>query len=99
MDFPSNFAPLNRDQYIDWRTGQLLNTDAYDPASVDMMVEALYLAANSYEEMELLREYFDKKEFEKLGRLIWCWSFDYAEAAATHKAEQEYDNNQTDPWI
>lgn len=99
MDYPENFAPLDRARYIEWRTCQLLNTDNYDPASFDNLYEAFLMAGNSHEEMALLKEYFDGKEFEKLGRLIWVWAFDYAEAAAERCAINEWDEGRTNPWL
>lgn len=99
MDFPSNFAPLDRANYIEHRACQLMNSGKHDPADFDNLHEAFLLAGNSPEEMDLLREYFANKEFEKLGRMIWVWAWDYAEAAAERQAAQEYDNGDSDPWL
>ena len=54
MDFPDNFGPISRAQYIDERTCRLLNTEAYDPVTPDNFAEAVAKAINSQEEMEPL---------------------------------------------
>ena len=97
MDFPENFGPISREQYIERRACRLLNTEAYDPVSPDNFAEAIQKACNSEEEMETLRDYSDQREFEKLGRMIWVWSYDNCEAKAEAKAAEEYDSGNIDP--
>lgn len=99
MDYPENHAPRDRSQYIEDRACKLMNSGKYDPADFDNLHEAFLLAGNSREEMDLLADYIDTKDFEKLGRLIYVWSFDYAEAAAERQASEEWESGRTDPWL
>lgn len=96
MDFPENFGPISRAQYIEERTCRLLNTEAYDPVTPDNFAEAILKACNSEEEMETLRDYSDQRKFEQLGRMVWVWSFDNCEAKAAQKAAEEYDSGNID---
>lgn len=99
MDFPENFAPISRANYIEDRACQLLNTEAYDPTDPENFSAAILKAVNSQEEMETLKDYCDQREFEKLGRMIWVWSYDYCEAKAEAKAAEEYDSGNIDPYL
>lgn len=99
MDYPENFAPISRENFIESRVVQLLNTENYNPADIDNIVDAIALALNSREEQELLQDYFDKKDYEKLGRLVWVWAFDHAESTAQRRAEKEWEDGKVDPWL
>ena len=99
MDYPENFAPISRSNYIDDRVVQLMNTEPYNPASPENIMDAVELALNSQDELERLQDYFDQRDFEKLGRMIWVWAMDYAENTAQRRAEKEYDEGRINPWL
>lgn len=77
----------DEDEYIEQRVKQLLKEDEYDPTDVGHLAEAISEAKEV--DQQIIRDYIQKKEWDKLGLKLFCMSYDYMEGFATSHAESE----------
>lgn len=62
----------------------------YNPNHFDNFVEAI--AEASQDNIETIDDYMAQREFEKLGRALWCISLEYWEKKAKDKSPEVYYN-------
>ena len=75
------------------RTKQLMSESyAHDDCDFNNICDCLGSA--TAEEAESITEYARKKDFEKLGRLIWSISYKYCSHFAEQQAIDEYHNGE-----
>lgn len=77
----------DKEEWIRCRTESLLEDD-YDPNAFDNFCEAISEA--SPDEIETLQDYLEQREFEKLGRALWCIALEKMEAQAEAQAIKDY---------
>jgi len=81
-----NYA--NAEDAIDARVKELCNHHAdYDHTLFANFSQDIYSA--TAEQAESIEDYLKSKDFEKLGRLLWCISFESREKLATIQAQNE----------
>ena len=80
---------------IEERVKYLVNHDSnYDNTLFENFSEDIYSATT--EQAQSIEEYLRNKDFEKLGRLMWCISFEYREKRAQIQANKEFENGDLD---
>jgi predicted nucleotidyltransferase len=76
--------------YIEERVPELMQTKEYDPSDVSHMAEAISEA--SAIDQETIRDFIERKEWDKLGAKLFYMTYEYmehfAEAAAQREVEQ-----------
>lgn len=73
---------------IEERVKDLINHHAdYDHTLFENFSQDIYSA--TAEQAESIEDYLKSKDFEKLGRLLWCISFESREKLATIQAQNE----------
>jgi len=76
--------------YIEERVPELMATKDYDPSDVSHMAEAISEA--SAIDQETIRDFIERKEWDKLGAKLFYMTYEYmekyAEAAAQREVEQ-----------
>ena len=76
--------------YIQERVPELMATKDYDPSDVSHMAEAISEA--SAIDQETIRDFIERKEWDKLGAKLFYMTYEYmehfAEAAAQREVEQ-----------
>lgn len=77
----------DEDEYIEQRVFELLKEEDYDPINVSHIAEAISEAKEV--DQQIIRDYIEKKEWDKLGLKLFCMSYDYMERFATSHAESE----------
>jgi hypothetical protein len=76
---------------IEDRVKELCNHNAdYDHRLFENFSQDVYSA--TIEQAESIEDYLKSKDFEKLGRLLWCISFESREKSARIQAQNEFDN-------
>lgn len=68
----------------------LYHNDDYNCCLFENFSEDIYSATT--EQAQSIEEYLQNKDFEKLGRLLWCISMESREKFARIQAEKEMDN-------
>ena len=68
----------------------LYHNDDYNCCLFENFSEDIYSA--TAEQAQSIEEYLQNKDFEKLGRLLWCISMESREKFARIQAEKEMDN-------
>ena len=71
---------------LDERISELLK-DEYDPADIGHMSEAIS-EADSHDQ-ETIRDYIEKRDWEKLGLKLWTISYNYMEKIAENHAQED----------
>jgi hypothetical protein len=78
---------------IEDRTKELCNHNAdYDHTLFENFSQDVFSA--TIEQAESIEDYLKSKDFEKLGRLLWCISVESREKSATIQAQNEYENGE-----
>jgi len=78
---------------IEDRTKELCNHNAdYDHTLFENFSQDVFSA--TIEQAESIEDYLKSKDFEKLGRLLWCISVESREKLATIQAQNEYENGE-----
>ena len=81
----------NYDEKISDRVKEYMSEGSlYDPYKWENFSETIYSAKQ--EEVNSILEYSKNKEFEKLGRAIWCLVLEGMEKEAENKAADDYNN-------
>jgi len=75
--------------YIEQRVPELMRTKDYDPADVSHMAEAISEA--SAIDQETIRDFIERKEWDKLGAKLFYMSYEYMEHFAESKAQREVE--------
>jgi len=76
--------------YIEERVAELMKTEDYDPSDVSHMGEAIS-QANAIDQ-ETIRDFIERKEWDKLGAKLFYMTYEYMEEFATHAAQREVSN-------
>ena len=76
--------------YIEERVPELMQTKDYDPADVSHMAEAISEA--SAIDQETIRDFIERKEWDKLGAKLFYMSYEYMEKFAESAAQREVSN-------
>jgi hypothetical protein len=80
---------------IEERVRDLVNHDAdYDHTLFKNFSEDIYSATT--EQAQSIEEYLRNKDFEKLGRLMWCISVESREKLAQIQAVNDFENGELD---
>ena len=80
---------------IDERVKELTNHDSdYDHTLFENFSEDIYSA--TIEQANSIEEYLRNKDFEKLGRFLWCLSVTNREEKAKIQANNEFENGDLD---
>jgi hypothetical protein len=80
---------------IDERVKYLVNhVDDYDHTLFENWIEDINSA--TIEEANSIEEYLKSKDFEKLGRLLWCISVKSREEHAQIQAQLDWENGELD---
>jgi hypothetical protein len=80
---------------IDARVKELCNHNAdYDHTLFENFSEDIYSA--TAEQAESIEDYLKSKDFEKLGRLLWCISVESRQESARIQAEKDFENGELD---
>ena len=80
---------------IDERVRDLVNHNAdYDHTLFENFSEDIYSATT--EQAQSIEEYLRNKDFEKLGRLLWCISVESREKHAQIQAVNDFENGEFD---
>lgn len=75
--------------YIEERVIELMK-DEYDPSDVGHMAEAISEA--STDDQEIIRDFIERKEWDKLGAKLFYMTYDYMEKFAESTAQREVEN-------
>ena len=75
--------------WIEERVASLMNEDDFDPSSVAHMSEAISEA--SEDDQETIRDFIERKEWDKLGAKLFYMSYDYMEKFAQNAAQREVE--------
>ena len=76
--------------YIEERTYELMKLgEDYDPTDVGRMSEAISEA--SEDDQEIIRDFIERKEWDKLGAKLFYMSYDYMEKFAQSAAQREVE--------
>ena len=76
--------------YIEERTYELMKLgEDYDPTDVGRMSEAISEA--SEDDQEIIRDFIERKEWDKLGAKLFYMSYDYMEKFAESAAQREVE--------
>ena len=77
--------------YIEERTYKLMKLgEEYDPTDIGHMAEAISEA--SEDDQEIIRDFIERKEWDKLGAKLFYMSYDYMEKFAESAAQREVSN-------
>jgi hypothetical protein len=76
--------------YIEERVPELMRTDEYDPSDVGHMAEAISEA--SADDQEVIRDFIERKEWDKLGAKLFYLTYEYMEKFAESEAQREVEN-------
>ena len=77
---------------IEERVKELVNHHAdYDHTLFENFSEDIYSA--TIEQAESIEEYLKSKDFEKLGRLMWCISVESREQFARIQAQRDFEDD------
>jgi hypothetical protein len=76
--------------YIEERVPELMRTDEYDPSDVGHMAEAISEA--SEDDQEVIRDFIERKEWDKLGAKLFYMTYEYMEKFAESEAQREVEN-------
>ena len=80
---------------IDERVKELCNHDSdYDHTLFENFSEDIYSA--TIEEANSIEEYLRNKDFEKLGRFLWCLSVTSREEKAKIQVNNDFENGNLD---
>lgn len=83
------------DDKIDEQVKYLVNHNAdYDHTLFENFSEDVYSATT--EQAQSIEEYLRNKDFEKLGRLMWCISVESREKLAKIQAVNDFENGELD---
>ena len=78
---------------IEERVKELCNHNAdYDHTLFENFSQDVFSA--TIEQAESIEDYLKSKDFEKLGRLLWCISVESREKLAKAQAQQEFENGE-----
>ena len=81
----------NYDDVIFERTKDYMREgELYDPYKWENFSETIYSAKQK--EVDSILDWAKNKEFEKLGRAIWCLVHEIMEESAKEQAVRDYDN-------
>jgi len=81
------------DDAIDDRVKELCNHNAdYDHTLFENFSQDVFSA--TIEQAESIEDYLKSKDFEKLGRLLWCISVESREKLAKAQAQQDFENGE-----
>lgn len=76
--------------YIEERTYELMKLgEDYDPTDVGRMSEAISEA--SADDQEVIRDFIERKEWDKLGAKLFYMTYDYMEKFAESQAQREVE--------
>jgi predicted nucleotidyltransferase len=75
--------------YIEERVPELMRTKDYDPSDVSHMAEAISEA--SAIDQETIRDFIERKEWDKLGAKLFYMTYEYMEKYATNEAQREVE--------
>lgn len=75
--------------YIEERVPELMKEEDYDPTDTGHMAEAISEASES--DQEIIRDFIERKEWDKLGAKLFYMSYDYMEKFATYAAQREVE--------
>ena len=76
--------------YIEQRVPELMTTKDYDPSDVSHMAEAISEA--SAIDQETIRDFIERKEWDKLGAKLFYMTYEYMEKFAESAAQREVSN-------
>jgi len=76
--------------YIESRVPELMHTKDYDPSDVSHMAEAISEA--SAIDQETIRDFIERKEWDKLGAKLFYMTYEYMEKFAESEAQREVSN-------
>ena len=76
--------------YIEERVPELMTTKDYDPSDTSHMAEAISEA--SAIDQETIRDFIERKEWDKLGAKLFYMSYEYMEHFAQMEAQREVSN-------
>jgi hypothetical protein len=80
-DYPS--------EELEWEVEQLMQTDEFNPHKWGNFNEA-FAACQNQDDIEFLEQALERRDFEALGRKLWCMSFEYWEGFAVGKITGQY---------
>ena len=76
--------------YIEERTYELMKLgEDYDPTDVGRMSEAISEA--SADDQEVIRDFIERKEWDKLGAKLFYMTYEYMEKFAESQAQREVE--------
>lgn len=76
--------------YIEERTYELMKLgEDYDPTDVGRMSEAISKA--SADDQDIIRDFIERKEWDKLGAKLFYMTYDYMEKFAESAAQSEVE--------
>jgi hypothetical protein len=76
--------------YIENRVSELMKTSDYDPSDISHMAEAISEA--SKDDQDLIRDFIEQKNWDKLGLKLFYMSYEYMENFAEKEAQREVSN-------
>lgn len=76
--------------YIEERVPELMTSKDYDPSDTSHMAEAISEA--SKDDQETIRDFIERKEWDKLGAKLFYMSYEYMEHFAQMEAQREVSN-------
>ena len=76
--------------YIEESVPELMATKDYDPSDVSHMAEAISEA--SAIDQETIRDFIERKEWDKLGAKLFYMTYEYMEKFAESEAQREVSN-------
>ena len=81
----------NAEDAIEERVKELVYHDSdYDHTLFENFSQDVYSA--TIEQADSIQEYLRNKDFEKLGRLLWCLSVTMREELAKAQAQRDFEN-------
>jgi hypothetical protein len=75
--------------YIEERVPELMGTKDYDPSDTSHMGEAI--AEASAIDQETIRDFIERKEWDKLGAKLFYMTYEYMEKFAEAQAQREVE--------
>ena len=75
--------------WIEERVASLMHEEDFDPSSVSHLAEAISEA--SEDDQEVIRDFIERKEWDKLGAKLFYMSYDYMEKFAQSTAQREVE--------
>jgi predicted house-cleaning noncanonical NTP pyrophosphatase (MazG superfamily) len=93
-DTDAEHAAAGEDKIAE-RVKELVNHNSdYDHRLFENFSNDVYSA--TIEQAESIEDYLRNKDFEKLGRLLWCISVSSRETIAQIQAQKDYENGELD---